>query len=164
MIFFSEKKLARKLHEGQVTEKEQMIYLLLSNLFVAFASTSVLNHFLYYETPLTMYDYVIDLLILLVTIALVLITAYLNNKGDNKELIFRFVCLGVPIGIKAVFIVFFAGFFIGLIEELIDGGSPEKADNSANASGLIMFALVYMYVTWRYKVAFQIASGRVELK
>lgn len=168
MIFFSEKKLARKLHEGQVTEKEQMIYLILFNLMYAiFMTTSFSDNST--NMPVNLYNYLTDALMLVFTIGIVIYCRFINNKGDGKDLLVRYTCLTIPIGIKFLPLSFIAGFLFFIVDNLdiITASEASFEPTESMEIGPCSFAsivVLYALLIWRYKVNFMIASGRVELK
>lgn len=168
MIFFSEKKLARKLHEGQVTEKEQMIYLVLFNLMYAvFMMTSFSDAST--NVPVNFYNYLIDGLMIASTVGIIIYCRFINNTGDQKDLLVRYVCITIPISIKFLPLSFIAGFLFFIVDNLdiITASEASLEPTESMGIGPCSFAsivVLYAFLIWRYKVNFMIASGRVELK
>ncbi len=180
MFFFSEKKLARKLHEGQVTEKEQMIYLLCLALFYALLLTSVFYPEASSAITTTIYDYLLDFVGIAFTAIAIIYSSFINKSGDNKAFVSRYICISIPLTIKFVILLWFANvistsldseyFKAGL--DLIDPALLTEEQHLDQISqflktGPFAFAsiiIIYLWLIWRYKGAFEIASGRVELK
>lgn len=184
MIFFSEKKLARKLHEGQVTEKEQMIYLSLYVMTCVFFTTMSVNHATYHNTTINAYSYLFDFVTLTFTFGTIFYCSFLNRQGDGKNLITRYICVSVPLVIKFTpLLIIMAGIgssldnFLDITSHI---GKPVDVENQQEVDAytkqlesmmqeegpflVLLYALFSSFLMWRYGVAFKIASGKVELK
>jgi len=177
VIFFSEKKLARKLHEGQVTEKEQMIYLVILNLSYA----TLLMDWLSSRTlppAVNVYSYIIDLSVIFSMVVTPIYCALINRRGDNKDLIARYACVSIPILIKLFPLACIFGIVTFFADNLSILSMPEFEDPETPSDVIdslllklepgpftaIGALLITIFSIWRYKVNFMIASGRVELK
>lgn len=181
MIFFSEKKLARKLHEGHVTEKEQMIYLSLYVMTCAFFSTNFIGYSLYQDAIINIYSYLFDSVTILVTFGTLFYCSLLNRSGDNRDIIARYIALSVPLNIKfmpLLFIMLSAGVFLDTLSATTSHISDAYSEQGPNESTdeiqeiteqdgpyvVLLYLMCALFLMWRYKCAFNIASGKVELK
>lgn len=164
MYFWRDKKLAHDLHKGFVSEKQQMVYLLIGCLFYALFMAFI--GLVQIPVEITFFDYINQIVMLVGTILPVLIAFKINQSGDKKDFIARYICLGLPIGIKSSFITLLPFIidpflFPSSAESYLDDTIKidfEHAAKVAFVSGII----TYVYVIWRYTVSFKIASGQEE--
>lgn len=184
MIFFNEKKLARKLHEGHVTEKEQMIYLSLYVTTCVFFTLMVVNHEAYYESSINVYSYLFDFVTFAFTLGTLIYCSAINRLADGKDTIARYICLSVAITVKFTPLLLilacvgssldnFSNIYSLMTEDSISAvqmANPQEVDASLykpyqEGPFLVLLYIFYsLLLLWRYKAAFEIASGKVELK
>ena len=179
MYFFSDRKLARDLHKGIVTEKEQLVYLLIATFICAIFLTTTMSYGPDSQ-PLSLYSYLADIIYLTVTLAAIIQAFKKNQSGDGKDFIVRYICLSAPITIKVTIFAFILGmlaFFIDFTLYAIQ--NPEVAEALQNESNitsnifsqaplgpgyLSVISIIALYYYWRYISAFKIASGQKEYK
>ena len=154
MILFSETKLAEDLRIGAVTEKEQVFYLLLVNLFIAVWTTNAVSH-LFYDPGINIFDHLSDVVDLIATASMIIFSNLVNSRGNNRDFIARYVCLSVPIGIKGLILTVALAIFIGTMEVHLG-----KVEHGGGIPTLAAVLIVEIFLFSRYLVAFKIASGQ----
>jgi hypothetical protein len=151
MQLFNVRRLAKRLSTGQVGPREQMHYLLVFTLINAFAGTSIFSHYLAPKaiTPLTI---ALDVLTLFFEGLIVVVAYRINNRGDGRDFIMRFLCISVPLLIRTIFIsfvcIFVASTFLPLPPEVV---SP------------IVTVTVYLYILTVMIISMRVIAGRQEI-
>ncbi|MCB1783413.1 MAG: hypothetical protein KDI13_05405 [Alphaproteobacteria bacterium] len=183
MYFFRDRKLAQALHKGTVTEKQQMIYLLISTVLTSLISTSILGSS---ATEQTVYSILADIIVIITMSISVIWTYKINMTGDKRDFILRYISLCVPIAIQAGITSLILGIVCAPLDLmfLLYSEHPEilgqstNIDESALADEMLKtmakfkmgpFSLagtviIYIYILWRLTSAFKIASGLKEIK
>ena len=114
MIFWNVRKLAEQLKNEELSSKQKLRYLLLVFVFLGITPYAYLG-----EAFNSAYGIEV-LVVLFATIWGVLYCHEANEEGDGKDFFERFICIGVPVGVRlmAVFLpVYFAAttMFVFLI-------------------------------------------------
>ncbi len=115
MYFWNTRQLALDLREGKVTERQQMWYLFA---FVVFATVGM------YVVSWVPIDVTASMI--LAGVADVVVTIYgllecyqVNNRGDGKDFVVRFICMSWPVGwrVLACFLVLSLvfSFILGIV-------------------------------------------------
>lgn len=154
MIFFNERKLAEDLRAYVVTEKQQFYYLLIVDLFLSVWTTNAGAHLLYSGHD-NLFDRLTDITQLVAVLIILFYSNFVNRKGDNRDFIMRYICLSVPISIKAMCLA----LILGILDGIILKASGHLADLKY-PSEFILCLLVDIFLIWRYRVTFIIASGQ----
>ncbi len=100
MYFWNANALARDLREGKVTQGQKFFY------FLIFMAMSSLAMYAGVETD-SSYLLMDMLSTVIVTVAGTYLCYQANARGDNKEFIDRFICIGFPIIVRFIPIVVF---------------------------------------------------------
>ena len=144
--------LVEDLKTGKVTQKEELKYMLLFTMFFAFASDPVLYagySYNYYDT-----------ICYIVYIGISMLGTYycfkINSSGDNKDFILRVMCIGLPVAIRVLALLFSVAcfwvilkFFIFApqsIEEEVFESSPIEVGVTS-----IFTAIYYWYLSKKIK-------------
>ena len=172
ITILKDKKLARKLKNGEVSEKEGLAYVVLNGFFYFLLVTD------YFKTNETL-DYYKSIYFVFFDITLFILMPffcfYINQRGDNKDFIKRYVCLSLPVGLLTLLISFIpihvAYFFenydyilsyMSLTAKMPTNEIPLFYMPEIGLWSLGVLILTYIFVGWRYWVTFQIASGMKE--
>lgn len=182
MYFWNDKKLAHDLHKGFVSEKQQMLYLLFVSILMSIFLTSTVGYNIWsVHAPLTLHDYASDIVYLAISILIILVSFKINNKGDGKDFLLRYICLSLPISIKSILV----GLILGVLGFMLDvqlyisanpdimPSSPTQEDYdyffengidqvTSNMGILLTMIGIMLYILWRFTVCFKIASGQEE--
>lgn len=105
MIFWNVSKLAEQLRNGELSSKQKMRYLLLVFVFLGITPYAYLG-----ESYNAAYGLEV-LVILFTSIWGILYCHEANEEGDGKNFIERFICIGVPVGVR-VMVFFLPAYFI----------------------------------------------------
>ncbi len=178
MYFWRDKKLAHDLHKGFVSEKQQMLYLLFTTILMSVFLTATFGYNIWStRPPLTLHDYAADIVYLAISFLIIFMSFKINNTGDGKDFLIRYICLGLPITIKSILIGLIFGMFGGALDiHLYISANPDLMPESATQEDYnslfenipsnmgIVLAMTFMmiYILWRYIVSFKIASGQEE--
>ncbi|PCI01001.1 MAG: hypothetical protein COB76_02355 [Alphaproteobacteria bacterium] len=163
MIFFKYKTLAERLHNNEVSEKQQMIYLWLNSVLWALAYTASAGYSIWGDSaPLNIFDYLTDILMLITVSTCIILPYKINSKNDGKNFISRYVCLSFPITfltficmvILAILTVVFEFYFFGDVIETLQ----------TSPSTLVIIIPLFLIIIYLYTNAFKIASGQKEVK
>lgn len=153
------KKLAWKIRNREVSEKDCVHHLIAFSILSVIASCRFMDS----PAPYHFYDMISDAFIFLSAAGYPLLAYYINNKGDNQDVIKRFIMIAVPITIQSIFIFMIpiaVAFIIDNIEIILSAAEDEEFPitvmgpwSTASIGGSML------YMAWRYIVAFSIASG-----
>ena len=178
MNFFKDRDLASRLRNDQVSSKEKLIYLLVFLLFISFAlsiasCSKESNH--------------IENFVFAIMETIGLIICYqTNQKGDGKNFIERYICLGFPICIRAIVmtiamviivllitaVVTICVLFTPLIELLPEEQTMNKLFSELNNEDSFIYSVfsfifsaffcIYFYI--RMKKSIKIAATEIKIK
>jgi len=98
MYLWKSKKLVADLKNEGLSEKEKLKYMLFWGVATLIASDPILH----VGNPYTSTDTIISILMFIITIIGTVFCYKANKNGDNTDFITRYVCLSIPIGIKAI--------------------------------------------------------------
>lgn len=168
MIFFKYKTLAKMLHNNEVTQKQQMIYLLLITILYTINSTSLLGDYFYNNAAeLNLYDYIIDATAVFFVILITILAYIQNSKGDNKHYISRSICLTLPVLMLTFPIAFLFGIPAGLLDSIVFYNLEPNAPDFAQHTGpFLVSSIIAMYAVYTHLFinGFKIASGQKDIK
>jgi hypothetical protein len=171
LILFRQRKLAQKLHEDAVTEKQQIYYLILYSLVTVLYVMMSRNEGRP-EGHYNVYDFISDGVTILYTVASILYLFSLNKKGDGRNFLVRYICLAIPITVKMFLLALPLGvavFFLdnpAIVSAASASGKNQKAfDEALNhiATGpytCIAVVACLLFCFFLYRNAFRIASGQ----
>lgn len=162
MNFFRDKELAERFAADNVSEREMFYYFLISGLIVSlFTSTSFTSLI---EIEVTIWDYILDVILIITSIIGSVWVYGINTKGDNKNFIARFISLSFPIGVKCtiLLILLLVPVFALVIlnEEVYNKTLISNNGLEAIIGGVFLLAIFYYYLRLAYsmKIASKPAS------
>ncbi len=98
MIFWNVEKLAGQLKQGELSSKQKLRYLLVVFVFLGITPYAYLG-----EAYNAAYGLEV-LVVLFATIWGILYCHEANEEGDGKDFFERFICIGVPVGVRIMVI------------------------------------------------------------
>lgn len=112
MYFWRVNSLVEDFRNDKVTEKEKLKYMILFGIVVAIISDPIM----WIDSKYSIMD-TINLIVMIVTTTLGTYYCYSKNKsGDNKDFITRFMCLGLPVGLRLFVFALPVFIIVGVIE------------------------------------------------
>ena len=161
MVIFNDRKLARQIRDGQLTERQQFPYFIALMLYVGVLGSA---HYVAYASdppqPLTIYEPYLDVSWLVASLLSLLLCYRVNERGDGRAFIARYVCLGFPVMMTTMLIGVVLGLGGGFIDDpdFLSSGRDEMVMGPAACAGVTVATL---YMLWRLPAAIKIAaSGR----
>ena len=148
MNLVDDKQLALRLKQRQVSSREQLFYLLVFILLSTAMTTSFALDTLHYA-PTNQWDYCIDVMAITFTIAGTIWCYRANKAGDDKEFIERYVCISLPVLIKA-----FALLMLGMLVLLWTMEIPEET----TVYDLVLSGMSMVYFYWRLRQSITLAA------
>ena len=101
MYIWNSSKLVEDLRSDTVTEKEKLKYVL----FWVVGTMIVSDPLFHFDYEYVLNDAILSLVMLVVSIAGTIYCYKVNKNGDNKDFISRYICLSIPVGIRAFVII-----------------------------------------------------------
>lgn len=149
MSLFKDKVLALRLKNNEVSSTERFFYLLIFMLLVTFADLIPEKNTNQWDTYINIFNF------FSMTICLI-ICHNTNKSGDDKNFIERYICLNIPVAIRAIIIGLPIAFIMTIIVKAI-GYSHLKIKE------IEMFILTYtiivdLYCIFRLNSIIKIAS------
>ena len=141
------RKLAYRLANRQVSDKEQMLYLLVFTLISSVSSMYVVEKWQTHD-PVTQATWFTDIISTFFELAIVCAAYGVNQKGDGQEFIARFICLSVPLTLRTFVIVMAMSYIVGTF-------LPLPTDFLVP----LIMVLTYVYVYWLMMKYMRIAAG-----
>ncbi len=157
MNFFKDRELARRMRDGLVPSKERFRYGLILFLLTTCAGAT----FLYDDVQtFTMWDRATDGVEIFMTLFGTIFVYKTNVRGDDKEFLERYICLGFPVLVRTTVLVAIIAALGGGLMSLIE---PDQAIAWAETTspGKIEFVLAAFgsfYFFWRLNGSMRIAS------
>jgi len=153
MYFWNTKALRQQLKAGKVTERQKMSYLM----------ATILLFTLSVYVPLPQADTALQAIEIIaaigITIGGIFYCFRINQNGDGKNFLERFVCLSWPIAVKQILLIFLIVIsYISLLAIF----SPEAAASLENptAFDVILLVLLEAWFYWRIGVHIRWISSR----
>lgn len=170
MIFFRDRKLARRLKNNEVSSRDQFFYYLILSILVNAYLTYTLNS---EAINLNIYTYMIDSITLIATTLSIFLGYIANNKGDKKDFVMRATCISFPIIVHTSIIGCILVLFSITLDIFNSPNLLSESDNQEDIASLsdhfqigkfdlITTTILYAYYTWRTYTAMLIASGAKE--
>jgi len=138
-----------------VSQKEELKYMILSTIMMLFISDPLFH----IDSPYTIYDAVSSILLLAISVCGTYCCYKINAAGDNKDLIARLMCIGLPAVIRVLVIALPILILLGIIVGILSAGSwmeePRAEAHAAPALELAWTVLVggtyYFYLARKIK-------------
>jgi len=112
MYFWKDKQLAEELKAGAVSERSAFWYFYVWVVGITAALTYTVGDYLYGYMMLNFWDYASDVVLLGSTAFAAIVFFRINESGDNRDFIKRYICLSIPVMVRSVV---FVGVPYGLI-------------------------------------------------
>lgn len=172
MIFWSEKKLAVKLRDDMVSAKEQLVYLALGNLIIAYFISCLYGKEVFRSD---IYGHIYHAILVITAVILPIVIFKINNKGDGKDFLMRYICLNLPITIKLFLLQLLTASFTYYLDNpdlyrtvsraAINHSFANTIDTTKNLMKIGPYTIaanifINLVLFWKYAVAFKIASGQ----
>lgn len=106
--------LVEDFRSEKVTQEEEFKYMLVFTIAVAFASDPAL----YAGSSYNQYDAMVSVIVLGISIFGVYYCYKINSGGDNKDFIVRMMCIGLPVMVR-VLVIMFPAYLAGAILEAV---------------------------------------------
>lgn len=158
MYLWKSKDLAGDLKDNLVSESEKLKYML----FGGIATLLAYDPIFYYDLPYRTLDTIISVLVLIITVVGTILCYKANKAGDNHDFITRYICLCVPIGIKAVLIMSLTIVVFILLEIMFEFGILEENTKKADIFEVMLVTVFLIYIYWNLVKHFELAAGRAE--
>lgn len=162
IVWLKTKKLAQKIRDNSVSERDYLHHLIIFGVLYTLGACRVMDSPAIYGA----FDMLYDASLLISAAAFPIICHMVNKRGDNADLIARYVLLTVPIAMQSIllFIVPIAGAFIIDNMQLAamtesDGATPIELSMRMGPWSLLTIVALCAYMAWRYAVGFSIAAG-----
>lgn len=142
VYFWKVDRLAQDLIEGKVTQKEEFKYYLFFSILILLVSDPLLCS----TTNYTIYDSIMLLGNILITIIGTYITFKINSEGDNKEFITRSVVLGLPVLVRTIILCTLPLSLVAVAIDLTLANMMLIGDNTGPIDlVLTFFSLIFYY-------------------
>ncbi|MFW5431927.1 MAG: hypothetical protein ACKE5Q_03995 [Methylophilaceae bacterium] len=142
MYFWKVDALVKDFKAGEVTQKEQLKY------YLAFIVACTLATQLsgYVDTVSNVYDMLSNCLELVLGVAGIVYCYKINSTGDDKDFIARMVCIGFPVMIRLISVLFPIMVIISVLGEVL---SPTRSD-SITESTLVDVMAISAFIALSY--------------
>jgi hypothetical protein len=150
MNFIRDRELALRLKNNAVSSKEKFIYLLLSGIL----TTIPLSSFYGKVTEYNQWDICSDIATFVIVIAGAFVCYRTNKRGDDKEFIERYICIGFPVGIQTGLLALVLFIFFMILIAI-------HGDNYGDGGNIYSFSLMslsYLYYYWRLNLSIKVAA------
>ena len=115
MYFWKVDSLVEDFKNNQVSQKEELKYYLATTILLCLAVDPIL----YVGSTYNHFDTISSISVLFITICGILYCYKINSNGDNKDFIKRVVCIGFPLLIILLVLIFPLFFLLAFVEALI---------------------------------------------
>lgn len=164
MNFIRDRELAHRFKNNTVSSRERFIYFFIFIILVTIPTLSFVINSLY--ESLNEWDIYIDIALLVITILGMIICYKTNKKGDDKEYIERYVCIGFPILIQTIILmVIITIFLFGVINFISQHITFISDDVKSEVTSKFYFigefsssVIPMLYFYWRLNQSIKIAS------
>lgn len=158
MIFLNDRALAKKFKASDVPSKQRLIYLLISTVGYLILDSSIWLDPSDYE-PQSNWDIVTESTLWLMTLVGTIWCYVTNSKGDDREFIERYTCLGTVIIFQVILIALvFLGVFWLMLEYSDRAYEFFSDDGHFNACIYGFTVFLFTYIFWRLNQSIRIAS------
>lgn len=155
MNFINDKELARRMRDGNIKSSERFYYFLIFMVGITIFMMNSTNSVMY-NGEYNKWDIALDKLAFLATIIGSIILYKTNKRGDDKEFIERYICLGFPVAMQmlGISLALFATYI--LLSEIQVIEMPEET----TVVDYLLTLIVELYFYIRLNKAMKIASGQ----
>lgn len=136
--------LVKDFKSGKVSQKEELKYILLLTVVMALASDPVL----YIGSAYNSYDTLSSVLMLGISIFGVYYCYKLNSSGDDKDFIVRIMCIGLPVMIRVLAVMFPIFIIAGALEGIFL--YPETVDEEIFESTPMQVVSISVFIAAYY--------------
>ena len=144
MYLWKTSDLVAQLKAGTVSEKDKMLYVLVTGLGYGIMSDPLFSIGLEYS----MLDWV-GLVLMILTTTVGTLYAYTKNRnGDDQDFITRYISLSVPIGIRLIVVGVVGAVAIGFIEGGTSDGIESDPKNKTTLLQLIFWTVAVAFYYW----------------
>lgn len=152
MQILNDRKLARRLREDAVSEREQFYYFMVLLVLTILPSSTWLVGQL--GVTGNYWDLASDIALIVLTVAGAIWVFNTNASGDNKNFVSRYICLGLPVSIQAGVVMILTTVVIFLLEELF---STIMIEDESTIVDLILIIVFLSFFFFRLNSAIKIA-------
>lgn len=145
--------LAADLRNDYVSQKEQFKYMLVFTLINTLAMVAIAFGSSGMSSSLLAVDMVVTLTI---TAAGISYCYHRNRKADNRDLIVRFICLGLPVTVRIIVFGVILGFVVGAATGLVLG----ETSGQGSESEVSVVELVDLMIAYVVQIAYFLYLGR----
>lgn len=157
MYLWNSGKLVNDLRDNAVSEKEKLKYVL----FWVVATMIVSDPLLHFDYEYVLNDAILSAVMLIVSIAGTIYCYKVNKNGDNKDFLTRYICLSIPVGIRAFVIIIAILAFITAIELSLDMSViGEGEEVTTTIYEVIVFSLFMLGIYYYLARCIRSASAR----
>ncbi|MEN8140666.1 MAG: hypothetical protein ABFR97_05515 [Thermodesulfobacteriota bacterium] len=146
MYFWHVDKLVEDFRNDAVSEKEKFKYMLLSGIILTFITDPIL----WIGTKYSLLDTVNLFGMLVIVIAGTYFCYTSNRDSDNKDFVTRFMCIGIPVGIRIFAVIIPISIALGIVEGMngvgIEYNAADEEIYSTTLSQVIcsaLFGIIY---------------------
>lgn len=169
MHFFRDRLLAKRFRDGNVSEKEQMLYVLFYATVTAVFFTSSYAALSRADVALSLYDRLNDAVWMLLNFLAVIVCYTTNRRGDDCAFVARYFSIGFPVAIQTFLLsvplcigaynidLYFAA--PGIFSGEMGAAEIEKLPSTTGPATLAASMLVAGYYIWRLNGSMRIAAG-----
>ena len=147
MYLWKPNNLANDLRNNDITEKEKLKYMLFWVVATAIASDPAIH----IDYNYVLNDTILSIALLIISVVGTIYCYKINKSGDNEDFISRYVCLSIPVGIRALTVlaaIIIIAITIDLSFEINILGSNEET--VATSMSEIIFLSIFMLSVYYY--------------
>ena len=133
MYLWKTSNLVAELKAGTMSEKDKMLYVLITGLAYGVMSDPLFSVGIEYS----ILDWAGLVLMIFTTVLGTLYGYKMNREGDNRDFITRYVSLSVPVGVRLFLVALVGGVIIGFVEGAFTDGSERDSTNQTTLTQLV---------------------------
>ena len=148
MYLWNTKALAKELKEGTLSEWDKFKYYIIGVLLY-----SLIGDLSYISNTDFTYTY-FDILISFISLFIIFLGVYksyeVNNMGDGKNFLERFICLSLPVGIRILVLSVLVILILTIISAMVYGIEESQSDKSILYDKTFIYSIVFILYTLFY--------------
>jgi len=144
MHLWKTSELVSELQTGAVSERDKMLYVLITGIAYALMSDPMFSIGLEYSSL----DGVGLVLFILITVLGTLYAYKQNRDGDNRDFITRVACLAVPIGVRYFLVALIGGTVIAITEGMVTVTTGSETTYQTTPAQLIFMTTLAALYYW----------------
>ncbi len=148
--------LAKRFQTNQVPSKERFLYFLTFLMVGTLILSSFSVHLLVPESS-NQWDLVKDCLYLVFSLLGSIFLFKINEKGDGKHFIERYICLSFPVMFQTILLTIGMTIASTAIQNVL--GNMDQLLNESMINDVIIVFLSQVYMYWRLYKGFKLASS-----